>query len=121
MFASSCVLLAAAAGLVAGVPAPHLGAPFYGLYNGLGPASSKLMEGSFVSKRVHPNQEAVVKMYNAVWGYEGEDDAGDTVVQLYSNSKKVILQSVLIPPDIMTLVIISGNPAAKIYSPSSNS
>ena len=90
MFASSCVLLAAAAGLVAGVPAPHLGAPFYGLYNGLGPASSKLMEGSFVSKRVHPNQEAVVKMYNAVWGYEGEDDAGDAVVQLYSNSKKVI-------------------------------
>ena len=80
MFASSCVLLAAAAGLVAGLPAPHLGAPFYGLYNGLAPASSKLMEGSFVSKRVHPNQEAVVKIYNAVWGYEGEDDAGDTVV-----------------------------------------
>ena len=63
----------ASVGLAA--PEPHLyGYGYPGLYSA--PSSNMaLMEGKFVSKKIHPNQEAVVKMYNGVWGYD-EDAPG---------------------------------------------
>ena len=53
-------------------PEPHLyGLGYPSLYSA--PSSNMaLMEGKFVSKKIHPNQEAVIKMYNGVWGVEDD-------------------------------------------------
>merc|ERR1712221_28680 len=55
-----------------------------GLYSGLTPPSTPLMTGTFVSKKIHPNQEQIVKAYNAVWGYDGEgaDEVEGTEVSI---------------------------------------
>ena len=65
-------LMSALASVGLAAPEPHLyGYGYPGLYSA--PSSNMaLMEGKFVSKKVHPNQEAVVKMYNGVWGIEDE-------------------------------------------------
>ena len=69
---SAISLMSALASVGLAVPQPYL----YGLgYPGLYSATSSnkaLMEGKFVSKKIHPNQEAVVKMYNGVWGVEDD-------------------------------------------------
>ena len=72
---SAISLMSALASVGLAVPQPYL----YGLgYPGLYSATSSnkaLMEGKFVSKKIHPNQEAVIKVYNGVWGYQ-EDAPG---------------------------------------------
>merc|ERR1712010_179681 len=70
MLLSTISLMSALASVGLGAPEPHV----YGLgYPGLYSATSSnmaLMEGKFVSKKIHPNQEAVIKVYNGVWGYQ---------------------------------------------------
>ena len=41
------------------------------MYSGLIPPSTPLMTGNFVSRRIHPNQEQILKTYNGVWGNVG--------------------------------------------------
>ena len=69
---SAISLVSALASVGLAAPEPHsYGYGYPGLYST--PSSNMaLMEGKFVSKKIHPNQEAVVKMYNGVWGIEDE-------------------------------------------------
>ena len=73
LFTISLVSALASVGLAA--PQPHLyGLGYPSLYSA--PSSNMaLMEGKFVSRKIHPNQEAVIKTYNGVWGYQ-EDAPG---------------------------------------------
>ena len=77
MFPVSLSLMSVLASVGLVTPQPHLyGYGYPGLYSA--PSTNMaLMEGKFVSKKIHPNQEAIIKMYNGVWGAEDEgDDAG---------------------------------------------
>ena len=77
MFPVSLSLMSVLASVGLATPQPHLyGYGYPGLYSA--PSTNMaLMEGKFVSKKIHPNQEAIIKMYNGVWGAEDEgDDAG---------------------------------------------
>merc|ERR1719300_536329 len=41
------------------------------MYSGLMPPSTQLMTGNFISRKIHPNQEQILKTYNEVWGNVG--------------------------------------------------
>ena len=41
------------------------------MYSGLMPPSTQLMTGNFISRKIHPNQEQILKTYNGVWGNVG--------------------------------------------------
>ena len=41
------------------------------MYSGLIPPSTPLMTGNFVSRKIHPNQEQIMKTFNEVWGNVG--------------------------------------------------
>ena len=72
MMLSAISLISALASVGLAAPEPHVyGLGYPGLYSA--PSSNMaLMEGKFVSRKIHPNQEAVIKMYNGVWGVEDD-------------------------------------------------
>ena len=67
---SAISLMSALASVGLSVPQPYLYGLGYPSLHSAPISNMALMEGKFVSKKIHPNQEAVIKVYNGVWGYQ---------------------------------------------------